>query len=124
MGFLADGKSLSEGLDKAGNILCPYPGPPSLPSLSFPAGSGGAPDSDAALALEAKHGKVQGPLRTIPCVVSGVSETREGLPQPLQGVWRRSGRPRPPGSPGPSSPRLGWSRGNTARSARHPGRGH
>lgn len=42
-----------------------------------------------------------------PSVGSGVSGPRGGLPQPLQGVRRLSGRPRPPASTGSSSP-PGW----------------
>lgn len=42
-----------------------------------------------------------------PSVGSGVSGPRGGLPQPLHGVWRLSGRPRPPASTGSSSP-PGW----------------
>lgn len=98
------------------------PRPRFLWSLSFPAGSGGARDSDSAPALEAKHGGVRGRLSTLPRVVCGVRAPRGVLPQPLQGIWRSSGRPRPPGSTAPP-PLLRPRGGNGARSTPGPGRG-
>lgn len=101
MGHLAGGKRLwgfREGWKHLSPLLS-SPWPPSLRPLSFPVGSGGV------RAVDAQHRRG---VRGRPELPSARRDRGERAPrgaaQPLQGVWRRSGWPRPPDSPGPAYP--------------------
>ncbi|KAM5242006.1 ras-like protein family member 12 isoform 3-T4 [Hipposideros larvatus] len=105
MGYLAGGKRLTGALDKAGNILPLSLARSSLSSvLVLPcrvwrcSGQCRRPGPRGQARWSARPAEHHPPRRER-------GETRGGLPQSLQGVWRRSGRPRPPGSTGPSSHR-------------------